>query len=128
MQDREDANALSVFRTLQGAAPTKTRAVASPPNHNLQRSLKALQSPPPKAEAPSAPAPKVKAKSKPKAKAMTDAEKAKTPCIFFRMPSGCRHGDKCKYSHEGENAKAKAASKPKAAAKDGSKAKSQLSC
>ena len=26
-------------------------------------------------------------------------EKAKTPCIFHQMPSGCVHGAKCAYSH-----------------------------
>ena len=30
---------------------------------------------------------------------MSAEEKAKTPCIFHQMPSGCLHGAKCAYSH-----------------------------
>ena len=48
---------------------------------------------------------------------MTDAEKAKTPCIFFQMSSGCIHRDNCKFSHKA------AAPKPKAKAKDAAKSK-----
>ena len=54
---------------------------------------------------------------------MNDAEKAKTPCIFFRMPSGCTHGDNCNYRDEAEKAKAPPP-QPKPKAKDTAKAKS----
>ena len=30
---------------------------------------------------------------------MTPAEKAKAPCIFHQMPSGCIHGANCQYDH-----------------------------
>ena len=30
---------------------------------------------------------------------LTAEEKAKNPCIFFQMPSGCVHGNNCQYSH-----------------------------
>ena len=30
---------------------------------------------------------------------MTPAEKAKTPCMFHHMPSGCIHGANCQYDH-----------------------------
>ena len=77
---------------------------------------------PPKAEAPGAPAPTPKPKPKAKAKAMTDAGKAKTPCIFFKMPSGCMRGDNCKYNQEAVKTKAPPPPKPKP--KDTAKAKS----
>ena len=48
---------------------------------------------------------------------MTDAEKAKTPCIFFQMPSGCIHGDNCKFSHKAAAPKEKAKAKSKDAPK-----------
>ena len=53
---------------------------------------------------------------------MTDAGKAKTPCIFFKMPSGCMRGDNCKYRQEAEKTKAPPPPKPKP--KDTAKAKS----
>jgi hypothetical protein len=31
---------------------------------------------------------------------MTAEQKAKTACIFYRMPTGCVHGEKCQYLHE----------------------------
>lgn len=45
-------------------------------------------------------------------------EKARTPCIFHQMPSGCVHGDQCAYSHAASPStahltKAKADAKPK---------------
>ena len=132
VQDREDSNAQSVLKSLQSAAPApKTKAVpaidggngktkASPPAAPKTKAAPTKVDPPPAPIAPGAPAPnaaKSKAKAKAKAKAMTDAEKAKTPCIFFQMPSGCIHGDNCKFSHK------TAAPKPKAKAKDGAKSK-----
>ena len=132
VQDREDSNAQSVLKSLQSAAPApKTKAVpaidggngktkAPPPAAPKTKAAPTRVDPPPTPIAPGAPAPnatKPKAKAKAKAKAMTDAEKAKTPCIFFQMPSGCTHGDNCKFSHKA------AAPKPKAKAKDGAKSK-----
>ena len=134
IQDREDSNALSVMKSLQGATPSKAKgaaAEAQPGKGKASSAAKAspeskaiLPPPTPKSEAPAAPAPTPKPKPKPKAKAkaMTDAEKAKTPCVFFRMPAGCIHGENCKYSHEVEKAKAPP-SKPKPKAKEISKAK-----
>jgi len=41
-----------------------------------------------------------KGKGKGKGKTpLTAEETAKTPCIFFQMPSGCVHGDNFQYSH-----------------------------
>ena len=40
-----------------------------------------------------------KGKSKGTGKALKPAEKAKAPCIFHQMPSGCIHGAKCQYDH-----------------------------
>ena len=122
-----------MLKSLQSATPApKTKAVpaidggngktkASPPAAPKTKAAPTNVDPPPPPPppiAPGAPAPnaKPKTKAKAKAKAMTDAEKAKTPCIFFQMPSGCIHGDNCKFSH-------KAAPKPKAKAKDGAKSK-----
>ena len=131
VQDREDSNAQSVLKSLQSAAPApKTKAVPAidggngktkaPPAAPKTKAAPTKVDPPPPPIAPGAPAPnaaKPKTKAKAKAKAMTDAEKAKTPCIFFQMPSGCIHGDNCKFSHKA------AAPKPKAKAKDGAKSK-----
>eukprot|EP00439_Symbiodinium_sp_Y106_P044156 s2470_g5.t1 len=113
VQDREDSNAQSVLKSLQSATPApKTKAVpaidggngktkASPPAAPKTKAAPTKVDPPPPPIAPGAPAPnaaKPKTKAKAKAKAMTDAEKAKTPCIFFQMPSGCIHGDNCKFN------------------------------
>ena len=131
VQDREDSNAQSVLKSLQSAAPApKTKAVPAidggngktkaPPAAPKTKAAPTKVDPPPPPIAPGAPAPnaaKPKTKAKAKAKAMTDAEKAKTPCIFFQIPSGCIHGDNCKFSHKA------AAPKPKAKAKDGAKSK-----
>ena len=131
VHDREDTNALSVLKSLQAATPHakpkgmpaldgngdkgKTKAPpAAPP-----KSTPPKADPPPPPIAPGAPAPnaKPKGKAKAKAKALTDAEKAKTPCIFFQMPSGCIHGDNCKFSHKA------APTKPKTKAKETPKGK-----
>ena len=49
---------------------------------------------------------------------MSAEEKAKTPCIFHQMPSGCVHGAKCAYSHsKAPPPKPKAEGTPAAAAK-----------
>ena len=135
IQDREDSNAQSVVRSLQSATPSKARDAPAETQPGKGKASAAAKSspdpkatpppPPPKAEAPGAPAPTPKPKPKPKAKAkaMTDAEKAKTPCVFFRMPTGCIHGENCKYSHEVEKAKAPPPPKPKPKAKETPKAK-----
>ena len=117
VQDREDSNAQSVLKSLQSATPApKTKAVPAidggngktkaPPAAPKTKAAPTKVDPPPPPIAPGAPAPnaaKPKTKAKAKAKAMTDAEKAKTPCIFFQMPSGCIHGDNCKFSAEAES-------------------------
>ena len=83
-------------------------------NH-LQHLLQ-IQSPAPKAKG-------EKGKGKGKGKTpLTAEEKSKTPCVFFQMPSGCVHGDKCQYSHvktsdpknPSPKVKAKARADPKA--------------
>ena len=135
VQDREDSNAQSVLKSSQSATPApKTKAIPAIdgeverpkfllqqrlPRLFLPRFILLLLLPPPPPIASGAPAPnaKAKTKAKAKAKAMNDAEKAKTACIFFQMPSGCIHGDNCKFSHKA------AAPKPKAKAKDGAKSK-----
>ena len=132
IQDREDSNALSVMKSLQSATPSKARGAPAETQPKASAAAKSSPDskatpppPPPKAEAPGAPAPTPKPKPKPKAKAkaMTDAEKAKTPCVFFRMPTGCIHGENSKYSHEVEKAKAPPPLKPKPKAKETPKAK-----
>ena len=40
-----------------------------------------------------------KGKSKGQGKPLSAEEKAKTPCIFHQVPSGCVHGAKCACSH-----------------------------
>ena len=130
VQDREDSNAQSVLKSLQAATPqAKTKAVPAVPPPAQPKA------PPPKtsattpapsnevAKAAAAPTTKPKPKPKPKAKALTDAEKAKTPCIFFQMPSGCIHGDNCKFSHKIPAAKGKPKAKEAAKAKPGAVAK-----
>ncbi|CAE6955300.1 GIP [Symbiodinium natans] len=126
VQEREDANSHSVMKSLQIAAPqAKTKGVPAGTKEASRSSPKAKTpapvstGPPPKAPAPAnpAPSPKPKTKAKAKAKGMSDAEKAKTPCIFFRMSSGCMHGENCKYSHAPDKTpKVDPKSKPKAAA------------
>ena len=114
VQDREDSSAQSVLKPLQSATPApKTKAVPAidggsrkskvsppaapsktvPPKVDPSPPPPPPRPPPPIASGAPAPNAKAKTKAKAKAKAMTDAEKAKTPCIFFQMPSGCIHGD-----------------------------------
>ena len=118
VQEREDTNAQSVIKSLQIAAPqAKARGVPAE-TEEPPRSPPEPKTPP---EAPvsttPAPTPEPEARAKPKAKSMSDAEKAKTPCIFFRMASGCMHGEDCKYSHDPDKTpKVDPKSKPKAAA------------
>ena len=66
------------------AAPTNANAAAAP--------SKAV---PKKTDIKSPPKPKSKGHGKP----LGAGEKAKTPCIFHQMPSGCVHGAKFAYSH-----------------------------
>ena len=73
------------------------------------------------------PAPKAKGekgKGKGKGKTpLTAEEKSKTPCVFFQMPSGCVHGDKCQYAHVKTNDPKSPSPKVKAKAKADPKAK-----
>ena len=52
-----------------------------------------------------------------KGKGSSREDKAKTPCVFFQMPSGCVHGSSCAYLHEEVKAESspglKAEPKPK---------------
>ena len=131
VQDREDSNAQSVLKSFQAATPhAKTKAVpavppATPPKAPPPK-LSTTSSTPStdvaKAAAPTT-KPKPKPKPKPKAKALTDAEKAKTPCIVSQMPSGCIHGDNCKFSHKIPAAKGKPKAKETAKARPGAVAK-----
>ncbi len=113
VEEREDANAKSVEQSLRSSKkiprdpkdPKSTAKVAGAP-------AKAV---PPKASPPggdkTSPALVADPKSNPKGKGekgkgkgkskapLTAEEKAKTPCIFFQMPSGCVHGNSCQYSH-----------------------------
>ena len=118
VQEREDTNAQSVIKSLQIAAPqAKARGVPAE-TEEPPRSLPEPKTPPkaPVSTTP-APTPEPEARAKPKAKSMSDAEKAKTPCIFFRMASSCMHGENCKYCHAPDKTpKVDPKSKPKAAA------------
>ena len=107
VEEREDVNARSIKLSLKSpkksvsskagtpAVPAKA-APATPP-----AVAAAVETPAPskadakKAEEQSPP----KGKSKGTGKPMTPAEKAKTPCIFHQMPSGCIHGANCQYDH-----------------------------
>ena len=106
VEEREDANAKSIEQPLKSpkrsanvpkaetpavpakaasAAPTNASAAAAPPSKAV----------PKKADAKSPP----KGKSKGHGKPLSAEDKAKTPCIFHQMPSGCVHGAKCACSH-----------------------------
>ena len=120
VEEREDANAKLIEPTPKVAGAHAVKAVppkASSPGGDKE---------PPALVADAKAAPKgkgEKGKGKGKGKIpLTAEEKAKTPCIFFQMPSGCVHGNNCQYSHakasapKGGNPK-KEDNKPKAKAK-----------
>ena len=105
VEDKEDANAKSIEQSLTSpkksanipkaktpavpakaapAAATNANAAAAP--SKLVPKKTGVKSPP-------------KGKSKGHGKPLGAEEKAKTPCIFHQMPSGCVHGARCSYSH-----------------------------
>ena len=126
VEEREDVNARSIELSLKSpkkssgpkagtpAVPAKAAPATQPDN------AAAVGAPaPPNAAAKKADAkPPPKGKSKGTGKSLTAAEKAKTPCIFHQMPSGCIHGAKCHYSHSKapppKKSEPDAKSKPKA--------------
>ena len=124
VEEREDVNAKSIEQSLKTskkqiqnapkpktpAAPAKaapssssTTANAAPANPKAFPKKTDVKGPP-------------KAKAKASGKPLSAEEKAKTPCIFHQLPSGCVHGDKCAYSH---TAKSAPQSPPKAKYGDG---------
>ena len=135
VQYREDSNARSVLKSLQ-SLQSATRAPRTKAVPAIDGGNGKTRATPPAAPSKAAP-PKTEPQTPPIAlvlqrpvqmrkqrrrlklsqKAMTDAEKAKTPCIFFQMPSGCIHGDKCKFNRKA------AAPKPKSKAKDTAKSR-----
>ena len=119
VEEREDLNARSIEQALKSPKRTrdpsnKTPAVPAKaaPAGSVVSAAVSNPSPPKKANAKAPPA----GKAKTFAKNLTPEQKAKTPCIFFQMPSGCIHGDKCAYSHvkSPPPAKAKNENDPKA--------------
>ena len=107
VEEREDVNARSIELSLKSpkkssAPKTGTPAVPAKAAPATQPNVAAAVGAPapPKAAAKKAGAKSPpKGKSKGTGKSLTPAEKAKTPCIFHQMPSGCIHGAKCQYSH-----------------------------
>ena len=104
VEEREDANARSIEQSLKStkrsanvpkaktpAVPAKA-APAAATNANAAAAPKLV---PKKTGVKSPP----KGKSKGHGKPLGAEEKAKTPCIFHQMPSGCVHGARCSYSH-----------------------------
>eukprot|EP00435_Cladocopium_sp_Y103_P038967 s909_g10.t1 len=130
LEEREDLNARAIEQSLKspkksGQPFNKTPAVpakASPAGPSLSAAVSNPSPPPKKANAKAPPS----GKAKPSAKNLTPEQKAKTPCIFFQMPSGCIHGEKRAYPHvkspppakakTESDAKAKPKPKPKVAA------------
>ena len=121
VEEREDANARSIEQSLK--SPKKSAAVPAKaaPTASVNASAAAAPSKavPKKTDAKSSP----KGKGKGHGKPLTVEEKAKMPCIFHQMPSGCVHGAKCAYSHAAkappskpkDEAKADPKPKPKSA-------------
>ena len=129
VEEREDQNALSIEAALKpkglreqkpnpkiGGAPAKAIPPKSAPA-SVDKSAPALAADPkagPKGKGDKGEKGKGKGKGK---NPLTADEKAKTPCIFFQMPSGCVHGTNCQYLHAKVDAPKK--SDPKKDAKDG---------
>ena len=139
VEEREDTNARSIELSLKPKSWRKDPKEKSNPLANPANAA-AVPPPPPK-ETPAAPAdpsspkndPKGKSgkgdkgkgeKGKGKGKGLSKEDKAKTPCVFFQMPSGCVRGSSCAYLHEKvkPDAKAEATAKPKAQPKPKAKA------
>eukprot|EP00435_Cladocopium_sp_Y103_P056691 s552_g19.t1 len=130
VEEREDLNARAIEQSLKdpkksGQPSNKTPAVpakASPAGPSVSTAVLNPSPPPKKASAKAPPS----GKAKPSAKNLAPEQNAKTPCIFFQMPSGCIHGEKRAYSHvkspppakakTDSDAKAKPKPKPKVAA------------
>ena len=113
VEEREDANAKSIEQSLR--SPKKTNKDPKDPKPTPKVAGAPAKAVPPKASPTggdkTSPALVADPKSNPKGKGdkgkgkgkskapLTAEEKAKTPCIFFQMPSGCVHGNNCQYSH-----------------------------
>ena len=124
---REDVNARSIELSLKSpkkssapkaGTPAVPAKAAPATQHDVAAAVGAPA--PPKAAAKKAGAKlPPKGKLKGTGKSLTPAEKAKTPCIFHQIPSGCIHGAKCQYSHAKspppKNSEPDAKSKPKTA-------------
>ena len=117
VEEREEVNARSVEQSLRSpkkAIQPKAKAVATPavPRKSSEPKPSDVKAVPANPKSDSKPGPKAGGK-KPK----TAEEKAKTPCIFHQMPSGCIHGDEYEYSHaasaKAPPPKASAEAKPK---------------
>ena len=87
LEEREDINAQSIENLLKSSLPKKLQP---------DKPTRAPAAIAPSSESKTSP----KGKAKGKGKAMTAEQKAKTACIFYRMPAGCVHGEKCQYLHE----------------------------
>ena len=87
LEEREDTNAQSIENLLKSSLPKKLQP-------DKPTSAPAAIAPSSERRPPS------KGKAKGKGKAMTAEQKAKTACIFYMMPTGCVHGEKCPYLHE----------------------------
>ena len=120
VEECEDLNVRSIEQASKSPKRTrdpsnKTPAVpakAAPAGPVISAAVSNPSPPPEKANANAPPA----GKAKTSAKNLMPKQKAKTPCIFFQMPSGCIHGDKYVYSHVKSPPPAKAKNKndPKA--------------
>ena len=87
LEEREDINAQSIENLLRSSLPKKSQP---------DKPTSAPAAIAPSSESKTSP----KGKAKGKGKAMTAEQKAKTACIFYRMPAGCVHGEKYQYLHE----------------------------
>lgn len=95
VEEREDANAKSIEQSLRSPKKIPKDSKDSNPNPKVA-GAPAVKAVPPKASPPGG---DKERKGKGKSKTpLTAEEKAKTPCIFFQMPSGCVHGNNCQYS------------------------------
>ena len=127
VEEREDVNARSIEFSLKSPKKSSGPKVGTPavpakaaPATQPDVAAAVGAPAPPKAAGKKAGAkPPPQGKSKGTGKSLTAAEKAKTPCIFHQMPSGCIHGAKCHYSHSKapppKKSETDAKSKPKAA-------------
>ena len=82
LEEGEDINAQSIENLLGSSLPKKSQP---------DKPTSAPAAIAPSSESKTSP----KGKAKGKGKAMTAEQKAKTACIFHRMPTGCVHGEKC---------------------------------